>query len=539
MTTKLHISAVDAETNSLVGLLESGAEFSAAIFPVAQEIPAADLEAALAAFAAEPANGPIPPEDPPDKPVTGAPGFGPLGNILTEPPRIVRIGGALAIQFEPAPQTGGWYVAAVPSETDDYEIEPRVRFIAKAPGDIQVPFTFYRRDLTPLAREVLVMRQKARVQLAIVSAEWEGETAGVWDMVHNYVENTLWPPEDERLRAYWIGWMSWAVLDFAVPARDFDLLMERTEQIMTALADVPWPDLPFFERCAYGVPITQGTDGAPLAILNWRIAVPKFSDYFPRETHQVKTDLGTLWLANLEAVFTCVLAKAADEAEDAKRTAKFWAIAGAVAPMLILPTPIVVAGTVWDLASANFLQNANPALLAALNAAKSLLVSLVSGGAAVPGFDVSGKVMEAMTGVIRKLLENQGLAELKELAKDIEKLKGLVQGSLGLGELPPVLKPFIVWCLRVSVLDVLLAQILSEILGTEVDPQETFTFPMLADAEAAGVPVPASLTALANGEDSNFPAQAPSGWLGAIGGAALLGTEVLTVLQLTGTLRLL
>ena len=539
MATKLHISAVDAETNAPVGLFASGAEFSVAIFPVAQELSAGDLEAALTAFAAEPANGPIGPEDPPDKPVTGAPGFGPLQAVLTEPPRIIRIGGALAIQFSPAPQTVGWYVAAVPPETDDYEIVPLFRFITAAPGDIQVPFTFYRRDLTPLAREVLAMRQKAKVQLALLAAQWGGETAGVWDMVHNYVENTLWPPEDERLRANWIGWMSWAVLDFAVPARDFDLLMERTEQIMEALADVPWPDLPFFERCAYGIPITEGIDGSPLAILNWRIAVPGFSDYFPRETHEIKTDLGALWLANLEAVFTCVLAKAADKAEDAQRTAKFWGIAGAVAPLLLLPTPVTALSTVWDLVFANFLQNLDPKYLQALSQAKSLLTSLVSGGTSTIGTQVSAKVYEAAVGLIRKMLENQGLDELKELAKDIEKLKGLVQGTLGLAEIPPVLKPFIVWCLRVSVLDVLLAQILSEILGTEVDPQETFTFPMLADAEAAGVPVPASLTALANGEDSNFPAQAPSGWLGAIGGAALLGTEVLTVLQLTGTLRLL
>lgn len=540
MTTTLQISAVNAETSDFIELLKVNGvnefSFSVLIAAVSGEISGSDLLASIDALAKESSNGPIPVGGPADKAVTGAPGDEALFSKLTDNPRIYKVPGTLSITENGSVDTVGWYVIAVPQEVDDFDISPSYSFVKKVNGAANVPFTFYSKDLTSTAREVLRLRGLAKIFKDGVEAQWGGQSTATWNMVFNYVLNTLWPWQDEKLASMQPD-IVWAILDFSLPARDFDLLIANWLQMRAILADVPWPDIPFFQRCAEGVPITVGLQEQPLTVGDYSLYAPSRSAYFPRTDRQIKTDLGMLWLSNLGGIFECVVKKVEEKIADAKKSEKMWHILADVVPLFLFPFPQQILAAITDIASYTFLKNVNPLIAAGFNLALSTLFGLAGGGAAIPGYEFTSKILDKAIEILKQKLASIGLDELKEAAKDADKLKDIMQGTLGLGELPPVLKPFITWCLRVSVLDVFLAGVYSALLEQPVDPQETITQPLIDDATAAGVPVSSSLLALVNGEDSDFPVQQPSHTVaivaGTVGGA---GAIVLGYLAIAGKL---
>jgi len=520
--TLLAITLVDAETDLPLSLLEDGRRPSLLILPVIAPPPSGDAAVqAVNSLLADPANGPIGPGDPPDKPVVGTSDF-PAAFFaqLAGQPRIVRIDPPPAGPIDlgiPADGQGGWWVALVPPGTDIWEFSSTLLFVEAATDFEEWAITAFRRDLSALGREVLEMRAAAKAEIAIQAPSWGGSETqvpgAVWDMVHAYLENSF-PPKDPRLAGFWINDLSWAVLDFAIPAREFDLLVERYTRVRTILADVPFPEIPGFERCAYGIPVTLSKEGFPLTILNPRLFVPSFSGYFPRKDHQIKTDLGLLWLANLQAIFECVVARLQKKMEEAEKTRKFWQVTSLIVPLLILPTPATFLSVITDAAAMTFLQNANPYLLQAIGLAQGAVLSLLGGGVSVPGIEgLSGKAFEKGVDVLKGLVAAQGIEALQAVAKDAAALQALVTNMSGVSSIPPELAPFIAWCLRVGVLDVLLAALFGAIAADDpnaVSPQGAFTVPLVGSAQTAGIPISPSLAALVNGEDPDFPAAVPS-----------------------------
>lgn len=582
------VTAVDAETDKPPGLLAFGGKtvaFSVVIVPVKFE--PGGVDDAIRSLASASAN--VPPAD--EWPADGEKALEPTSEfsaafqtILTSiPPRLYRVDGARTIAPGFDPETAGWVVGAVPYATDKFSIEPVWKYISKTQvGAGKVAFTFFANDLSILAKEVLELRAKAKAFQAGVEAQWGGESAATWDMVHNYVENTLWPPKDEDLKAGWIDDYSWAVLDYAIPAREFDLLIERRKQIMAVIQEVPWPDVPWFARCSYGVPVTIGKDGRPLGLLNWRLCTPTFSDFFPISTAELKTALGTLWLANLADIYACIVKKAEHKAEEAARSMKFWKVTSAFVGLVLLPTPATVATTVTDLVAYQFLQNKDPKYLAALNLAVGLVVSIATGGSAVSAAPIAAQAYQKAVEVAKQVIESQGVKELQELLEaskaisaasaDTAALAGLFEAAnrtveellsspeggatllaqlidakkagaptteiiriaLGLADLPPSIGPFVLWCLAVSGEGILLAATLDLVsslfglLGNEgfgsTDPQADIMQPYMDSVQGAGVQVPGEVQALVNGEDPDFPQQAiqPLSIGGAAAGSGIL-----------------
>lgn len=527
----LNVHVTDAETDEPIDLIDGGDRPSILVLPVGSPVPGMDvIQGAVKALLDVPSNGPIPPDAPIDKSVTGSPAFAEYGLELPIEPRIYRVDPAgLSLDLGPlqAP-LAGWYVATVPPTTNTWEFQPTLVFVSKS-QDLAI--TGFRSDLTPLAKEVLRLRALWKPQHDLMVTEWGGqESTAVWEMTYNYVYNTLGPPpEGDPLQAYW-GDYVWVILDLGVPAREFDLLVERYTRVQTILAGVPWPDLPFFERCAHGSPLTLGKDGQPLTIGNWRLCVPTFSDYFPRDDKQIMQDLGLLWLANLAPIFECIVQKVAAAQKDAQKTAKIWKIASLIVPALILPSPAIILGAVSDLAAYTFLQNVNPLLLQALQLAESAVIGLLGGGATIPGLDAtSGKIFDSLLKLTQQFIESEGLQAVVEAAKDAAKLQAMVDSVTGINEIPPVLVPFVTWCLRVGVLDVLIAQLLGTLSGQDVNPQTMITYPLIQSAQNAGVAVPASLMDMVEGKNPDFPAQIPSK-VGVAVAVAAAAAGVLTVL---------
>lgn len=552
MATTLVISAVDAETDKPVpSYVYNGKKvaFSVIVLAVKAELPGQQVIDAIISLNSESANGPIGLAEPADKGVVGTPGFSSLFSYLTDNPRIYRTNnGFLILPLYPTDETTGWIVAPIPLELPEYDIEPAYLFVEAAAGEARVPFTFYKKDLSPLAREVLEKRAAARPQLELLKKGWGGESPVVWDMVHAFVENTL-SPKDERLQKYWINDYSWTVLDEAFPARQFDLLVERYDRMRQILADVPWPDLPYFEKCALYMPITVGIDGVlPLSPLNHRLFVPVFSAYFPRTDAQIKTDLGALWMTNLPTIFECVIKKLTEAVKEAEKTAKFWKVTSTLVGLALLPTPASIFAGASDVAQYLFLQNkcnggqettgiCNPMYLATFNAAVGLLTGLFSGDAVSTGLDIASGGYEKVVGYLKQKIEGIGTEALKEIAKDADKLKALVAGTLGTDEIPPELVPFLTWCLRVTILDVLIAEILSSLTGGDIDSQ-TITGPMIENASANGVPISDSLLGLVNGDDPDFPIATPFPVVPVVvaAGAGVAGLGVLGYLYFAGKL---
>lgn len=586
----LTVHALDAETDSPIGAFAldgAAVNVSLVILPVSLPSPGGSIaNEMLAAIAEDPNNGPLAVGGPDDKAVTGTPAFSQYAGYLAGQPRIYRIpdeGLELDLGLVTG-DTGGWWIGVIPAENAVYEFEPIVFFVAETTS---VGIYGYKHDLSSLAREVLVKRAKAKAELAKLAPEWGGSVTSVpWavlSMVHNYVENGL-GAQDPRLQEHWINQFSWAVMDFAVPAREFDLLVERWHRIFLILGTIPYPDLAYFSDCAEGIPVTIGKNGKPLTITNYRLCVPSFSEYFPREDDQIRVDLATVWLAggNFDLIVECIVKHIANTAARMEKKARIMKIVSLVAPILIMPNPATIIVTIADVAAQEWLKNQEWYVSAIFNLAVGAVVTLLGGGVAVgAGFEseLIKNLWEGSMKLVQQVIASGGAQDVAQLAKDAAKLAELngqpkeagalyaaaeVLGSMSEAEvaalfkavnegasfmefiqmilqtkdLPPPLIPWLAWCVGHSGMGVLLAGVfdLAKQIGAllnsawagmgAVNPQADVTFPLVEAANAGGVEIPADTLAVLNGDNPAFPQQAVSA--SPVGGAvAFAGTGAL------------
>jgi hypothetical protein len=314
------------------------------------------------------------------------------------------------------------------------------------------------------------------------------------------------------------------------------------------LATVPWPEIMYFERCATSLPLTVDKEGAPLAVGDYQLFLPSFSDYFPRSDKQIATDLGMIWMANLGVIVQCVIAKLVERVEDAEKTAKFWKIVSYVAPLLMFPNPLTIVTTIWqgvqDVVLTDYCADpehtsktiCDAEFMAWVNTIVNALIGLAVGGSAVSAVDLGGKAYEFIVGKVKEKLVEIGQQDLQALmdAVDVGEINQLVLGTLGLDAFPKDMEPFIVWCMRVTTIDVLLAEILNSILGEDkVDPKVNISQNLLNDAAAAGVPISDSLQDLVdNGAYSSTSVVVPV----VVGSTVVAGAGLLTYLALAGKL---
>jgi hypothetical protein len=551
LATTIHVSVVDAETDDFIHLILSNGDdvfFSVLVAPVKAQLPGEVILTSIDALAGEPANGPIGIDGPADKAVTGVAGAGALFNELTGTPRIYKVDGSLQLQLDPTSDTAGWYIIAVPQEVDAWDLQPAFIFVKNVSGAANAPFTLYSKTLSALAREVLELRVATKAYYEPMVAQWGGQPSeAVWQSTFGYIWNLPGHPKDERLVQLWPD-VIWAIFDPNVPAREFDLLVERWLQMRAVLATVPWPVILYFERCATSLPLTVDKNGDPLAVGDYHLFLPSFSTYFPRSDKQIATDLGMLWLANFGPIVLCVINKIAERIEDAKDTAKFWKIVSYVAPLLMFPNPLTIVTTIWqgvqDVYLTDYCAKAenkskticDAEFMALVNMAINFIIGLAAGGASVSAIDLGGKAYQFIVDQVKVKLAEIGAQELEELKDSInpDDINQLVMAILGLDTFPKDLEPFLIWCLRVTTVDTLIADILNAILGEDkVDPKVNISQNLLNDAAAAGVPIPAGLQDLVdNGAYSSTSYVVPV----VVGGSILAGGGLLTYLALAGKL---
>lgn len=589
----LTVRTVDAETDKPVAAFNiDGKLVNVSLIVLPVSIPAASASTAqsmVEILAADANNAPLGPADASDKQATLSAGFSPYGGYLAGVARIYRIPGeGLSIDLGVVSgDLAGWWCGVIPAENTVYDFMPLLFFVN---ADTDQSIYGFKKDLSALAREVLEKRAKAKTELAKLAPEWGGSlTAVPWpvlQMVHNYVENAL-GAQDQGLAAYWINDLSWAVMDFAIPAREFGLLVERYARIRAILGEVPYPDIPHFGGCAEGLPFAVGKDGDVYSVTNWRLCVPSFSAYFDGKTdNEIRTDLGGIWLAgeNFALIVECIVKHIQSAEESLKRKIRIMKVVSYLAPILILPSPATIISTISDVAGQTFLKNAKWYVSLAFDLAKGLVMSLLG----VPGAGVEGGwETDAVKGAFDKALDfakQVSLAGLsidaKKLAKDASILAELndelkasavlnaaaeilgsmsedqvaalfkavqngasyadfVQMILESKNLPPILIPWLSWCIGVTGMGVLLAQLfdlareIGGLLGSAwgslptTDPQADVTLPLVGIAADAGVTVPQGTVAILNGSEEAYPQQPMNTVSGAKAAASVTGTLAL------------
>lgn len=584
----LTVYTVDAETDKPVPAFTlDGKTVNVSIIVLPSSAPppsGGNAQSMVDILAGDPNNAPLGPQDAPDKQATLSPAFSPYGGYLSDVARIYRVpveGLTLDLGVVGG-NTSGWWIGVIPAESDVYEFAPLLFWVD---ADLYQGIYGYRKDLSSLAREVLEKRAKAKAELVKLSPEWGGSlTAVPWpvlQMVHNYVENAL-PPKDARLAAYWVNDLSWAVLDFAIPAREFDLLVDRYGAIHAIIEEIPWPDIPHFETCAQGLPFYVGKDGDVYSMTNWRLCVPTFSDYFPRSDNQIRMDMATLWLAgpNFALIIECIIKHIQDAEAALKKKARIMKIVGLVAPILIMPSPATIIAAITDAAAQSFLKNSKWYVSALFDLATGAAMALLGGGVSLGGWeqDLIKSVWDKSIDLVKLVVQSGNIENAKQLADDAAKLGELnaqpkeaaalaaagevlgsmseeqtamlfkavqegasfpefVQMILETKNLPPVLLPWLAWCLGHSGMGIILAGVfalakeIGALMGSAwggmgaVDPQGDVTLPLIGEAQAAGVSVPAGTVALLNGDNPAFPQQ-PVTAGGAVAGATSIGGTV-------------
>lgn len=597
----LTVRTLDAETDKPVFAFShdgSMVNVSLIVIPVTNPPPSWSTgKAMLAAVEGDPNNGPLS-APASDKGVTSTPEFSQYAGYLAGTPRIYRIPDeGLSIDLGlVGGDVGGWMVGVIPASSNVYEFSPTALFVA---ADQDLTVWGFKLDLSPLAREVLEKRGRAKAELAKLAPEWGGSLTDVpWpvlQMVHNYIENAGEnAPHDPRLAAYWINDFSWAVMDFAIPAREFDLLVDNYAQVRGVIEGVPWPHssskamnggwseqgIPHFDSCALGLPVMIGTDGTPLTITNWRLCVPSFSQYFPRSDDQIRMDLATLWLTdgNFGLIIECIVKHVQEAADAMRKRARIMRIIGYVAPILLQPSFATIIAAITDAAGQTFLKNSKWYVTAIFDLAVGGATALLGGGEAIGGWEESiiKGTWDKSLAFVKQIITMGGLTGLKQVADDAAKLAELAKEPKSAGalsaagevldsmtdaqvealfkavqdgasfadfiqliletkNLPPVLLPWLGWCIGHSGMGIVLAGVFSlakEIgallnsawgqLGA-VDPQKDVTLP-LVDQAAATVPMDAATVSLLNGENPKFPQQAVTTASAAAGVASVTGT---------------
>lgn len=153
---------------------------------------------------------------------------------------------------------------------------------------------------------------------------------------------------------------SWWVGDRGIPPKDWPDLVERVDQTMAIFSKIPFPRWPgiedLFERCARGVTITQGKDGANYSVSNPRLYSSTWSDYFPREDRLIERDMAVAYSDGLQPIVACMIHRMKQKAKEVERTAKIMSVISlativAFSPFLVAAGPggVSVIGTeLWE-----------------------------------------------------------------------------------------------------------------------------------------------------------------------------------------------
>lgn len=192
----------------------------------------------------------------------------------------------------------------------------------------------------PVVCEISERQYRMADQLSLLNQEWGGQSSFTLDQAHAYLENLDNGPKDPRLKEYWIGDISWGLMDLAIPPLDWPALLEGRRAMRRVLDGVPFPEIggsDVFRRCAIALPIWTAEDGAEYGPNTFRLFAPSFSSYWPRSDQQMRQDLAARWLMGLMPIIMCVMDKFAAKAKDVERSRKAWGMIGSIASICLAP----------------------------------------------------------------------------------------------------------------------------------------------------------------------------------------------------------
>lgn len=175
------------------------------------------------------------------------------------------------------------------------------------------------------------------------------------DMAHTVVLNEALP-SDSRLASHWIDTYSWWVGDLGIPPKDWDALLDRFAQTWALFTAIPFPEYPgfpdLFQRCAKGVTLAQGKDGANYAVASPRLYSSTWSDYFPRKDEKIRKDMAAAYLIAIFSIYRCMEHRIKQKVKETQRTQRTmgilsFAVTGMLSPMLVAagPSGVAVLGT--------------------------------------------------------------------------------------------------------------------------------------------------------------------------------------------------
>lgn len=207
------------------------------------------------------------------------------------------------------------------------------------PGGPRVATLISCGSAVPVVCEVAEKRAYFSDQLAQAEMAWGGPSAFAADQAHAALENGM-PPRDPRLARHWAGELSWAFTDPGIPPADWPALLGNYEQALAIFDEIPFPSVEgteWFKRCAFGTPVWRAKDGTPLALANFRIYSPTWSDFFPRTDRAIRTELAARYLLNTATIVDCIDHKFQKRLREVTRSARALSTMGLSVAFLLGP----------------------------------------------------------------------------------------------------------------------------------------------------------------------------------------------------------
>lgn len=167
-----------------------------------------------------------------------------------------------------------------------------------------------------------------------------GESTFAIQAAHGALDTNVFPKNPDLARG-WGGNLSWAIMDLSIPPKDWPQLLRNYWQLMDIWNTIPFPviqDIPdLFKRCAKGIPITTGKSGEPLAVNNFRLYAPGYSNYFPRADTQIRKDLAARYIMNIPAIWACMESKIQAKAKELRKKARYASALSLFATLMLAP----------------------------------------------------------------------------------------------------------------------------------------------------------------------------------------------------------
>jgi hypothetical protein len=148
------------------------------------------------------------------------------------------------------------------------------------------------------------------------------------------------PLNHPTLRADW-SVFSWWVGDMGIPPKDWPALVANRNQAMAVFKAIPFPRWPgiedLFERCAGSIPIGQGKVAELYSVHSPRLYSRTWSDYFPRTSKQINTDMAAAYMPGLKPIILCMERKILQKIKETQRTMRTMSILSYATVMINLP----------------------------------------------------------------------------------------------------------------------------------------------------------------------------------------------------------